>query len=158
MYHPICQHFCECKVPFSELTCPIKSYGKIEVSFSVGGLWPPTRPFRCSLAASWDSKHRSLEEDFARKEQELRSEQVPKPLITGHRKVGGLRILQTFAPEKNTKGCSLCLGGLIWPLRACIQKLRLGTQNQMQCRHTNGLTSFWKFCSFLRTLVTSITV
>lgn len=35
--------------------------------------------FRRSLAASWDSKRRSLEEDFARKEQELRSEQVPKP-------------------------------------------------------------------------------
>ena len=47
------------------------------------------------MAASWDSKRRSLEEDFARKEQELRSEQVPlAPLHSlGHGKVGGLRIL-----------------------------------------------------------------
>ena len=41
------------------------------------------RPFRRSLAASWDSKRRSLEEDFARKEQELRSEQVPKTAWKG---------------------------------------------------------------------------
>lgn len=99
------------------LTCPIlKAMERlIRVHSPLVGYESMTskkRPFRRSLAASWDSKRRSLEEDFARKEHELRSEQVPKTAWKGW---WSQNLTDLYHPKKKTKGCSLCLGGLIWP-------------------------------------------
>ena len=128
-----------------------KSYWKDWcVSFSVGGQnTSKKRPFRRSLAASWDSKRRSLEEDFARKEQELRSEQVPKTGWKGWWSQNLSPLLPS--PKKPRRDVAFVWVGLIWPWTACIPETTTGTQNQMQCRHTNGSYSpvFGKFAPFL---------